>query len=197
MHFLQADFWNERYLNNETGWDLGSVSPPLAEYINQLTNKQLHILIPGCGNAYEAGYLLERGFEHITLLDLSDIAAQRLREKYKDKPITIICKDFFEHRGKYDLILEQTFFCALHPTLRNKYVEQMHSLLNDRGILAGLLFNCRFDKEGPPFGGEKKEYLALFEPFFEIKQMRLAENSVKPRQGNELFIELIKKDIYT
>jgi hypothetical protein len=51
--------------SNETGWDLGQVSPPLKAYIDQLTDKNLRILIPGCGNSYEAEYLLEKGlYEH-------------------------------------------------------------------------------------------------------------------------------------
>ena len=51
---LNADFWNNKYLNHTTGWDLGAVSPPLKAYIDSLDNKDLAILIPGAGNAYEA-----------------------------------------------------------------------------------------------------------------------------------------------
>jgi len=43
--FLSADYWNERYLNNASHWDLGMVSPPLKTYIDQLANKNLSILI--------------------------------------------------------------------------------------------------------------------------------------------------------
>ncbi|MDO8993629.1 MAG: SAM-dependent methyltransferase, partial [Daejeonella sp.] len=49
---LNESFWNERYRLNDTGWDLGHVSPPLKTYIDQLTDKNLRILIPGCGNSY-------------------------------------------------------------------------------------------------------------------------------------------------
>ena len=51
---LGETFWNNQYNANTTNWDLGEVSPPLKEYIDQLTNKNLRILIPGCGNTYEA-----------------------------------------------------------------------------------------------------------------------------------------------
>ena len=60
--FLSADYWNERYLNNASQWDLGAVSPPLKKYIDQKLNKDLAILIPGAGNSYEAIYLMEQGF---------------------------------------------------------------------------------------------------------------------------------------
>jgi hypothetical protein len=43
----------------------------------------------------------------------------------------------------------------------------MHNLLNDHGILAGLLFNRSFDVS-PPFGGSKEEYEKLFSGAFDI-----------------------------
>ena len=43
--FLSADYWNERYLNNASQWDLGTVSPPLKKYIDQLLNKDCHFAI--------------------------------------------------------------------------------------------------------------------------------------------------------
>ena len=44
---LDAEFWENRYRNQETGWDLGTVSPPLKAYIDQLEDKDVAILIPG------------------------------------------------------------------------------------------------------------------------------------------------------
>lgn len=194
MGTLSADFWNQCYLENTTGWDLGAVSPPIKAYIDTLQNKDMSILIPGCGNAHEAEYLLEQGFTNVTLVDISNVAVERLKEKFKGKKIQIINSDFFNHFGKYDLMIEQTFFCALDIPFRAKYVQHASELLNDNGILAGLLFNCDFGKQGPPFGGNKSEYKQLFSPYFEIKKIDTASKSVKPRLGNELFIEFIKKN---
>ena len=33
--FLSENYWNNRYLNQQIGWDLGEVSPPIKTYINQ------------------------------------------------------------------------------------------------------------------------------------------------------------------
>jgi methyl halide transferase len=49
-------YWSERYEKSQTGWDVGNVSPALKDYFDQLTDKSISILIPGCGNAYEAEY---------------------------------------------------------------------------------------------------------------------------------------------
>ena len=59
---LDTNYWNERYLKNDFGWDLGTISPPLKEYFDQIKNKNLSILIPGAGNSYEAEYLVNNGF---------------------------------------------------------------------------------------------------------------------------------------
>jgi methyl halide transferase len=104
----------------------------------------------------------------------------------------IIIEDFFEHNGKYDLIIEQTFFCAIFPSERKKYAERIYELLNSGGKLVGLLFNHEFDNKFPPYGGTKEEYLEYFNPFFQIKYFSTAYNSIKPRAGRELFINLIK-----
>lgn len=186
---FNTSFWNERYQNNQTGWDLKGPSTPLKDYIDQIENKNLKILIPGCGNAYEAEYLLEKGFKDITLIDISDVLVNRLKEKFKKYPqIKIIHEDFFDFKGQFDLILEQTFFCAIDPNLRIQYVNKMYDLLNVNGKLVGLLFNINFNNPFPPFGGTKDEYEELFKNKFEFKYFETAYNSIKPRNGNELFI---------
>lgn len=192
---LNANYWDKQYQNNETGWDLNGVSPPLKAYIDTLTDKAMSVLIPGCGNAYEAEYLLDKGFTNVTLIDISSTLVERLKEKFAGRPIQILHADFFDHQGKYDLILEQTFFCALDPSLRARYANKCFSLLNEEGRVAGLMFGIEFEKAGPPFGGKKEDYMKLFEPLFNLIQFDICLNSIKPRMGNELFIEMQKKKL--
>ena len=104
---LGQDYWNNQYSSNTTGWDLGQVSPPIKEYIDQLSNKEYRILIPGCGNTYEV-----------------------------DK---------------------------------------------------------EFQQQGPPFGGNKSQYISLFENNFDVKLLEPCFNSFIKRQGTELFIILHRK----
>ena len=141
METLDADYWSNRYLQQQTGWDIGYGSTPLVEYLQTITDKSIAILIPGCGNAYEAEWLLQNGFTDVTVLDISPVLTAGLGEKFKGQPIKIITGNFFDHKGQYDLILELTFFCALDPILRTNYVDQMHQLLKPGGRLVGVLFN--------------------------------------------------------
>ncbi|MDP2414463.1 methyltransferase domain-containing protein [Daejeonella sp.] len=191
---LNESFWNERYRLNDTGWDLGHVSPPLKTYIDQLTDKNLRILIPGCGNSYEAEYLLEMGFTNITIIDIAPELVKRLKSKFRsNQNIKIILGDFFTHRAEYDLILEQTFFCALDPKLRKNYAEAMKGLLIKGGKLAGVLFNKEFETQGPPFGGTDAEYLTLFGDAFNFRTFESCYNSFSKRADSELFVILEKK----
>ena len=78
MNELDASYWSNRFEQEDTPWDIGFVSTPIKEYIDQLTDKNISILIPGCGNCYEAGYLLQNGFNNITLIDISPTLTKRL-----------------------------------------------------------------------------------------------------------------------
>lgn len=192
---LDQDYWDAQYKANATGWDLGLVSPPIKAYIDSLKDKTISILIPGCGNTYEAAYLLEQGFTNVTVLDIAPTLVKIIEEKFiTNTNIQVLLGDFFKHQGSYDLIIEQTFFCALPPTMRQRYVWKMHELLADEGILAGLLFNRAFEVS-PPFGGSKEEYKLLFKNAFDFLKMDLSQNSVEPRANSELFIELKKNNL--
>ena len=168
------------------------MSPPIKNYIDTIENKEAKILIPGCGNTYEAEYLLQQGFTNITVIDIAPTLVENLKEKFAgNKNIKVILGDFFEHKGNYDYIIEQTFFCALPPTIRQKYVWKMHQLLSDYGKLIGLLFNRKFDVS-PPFGGSLKEYEQLFYKAFVFNSISLAANSISARANTELFFKFQK-----
>ena len=194
MTQLDGNYWQDRWADANTPWDMGHASPALVEYAAQLPRRDLRILIPGAGSGHEAVWLRSEGFTEVTILDIAEGALEQLQDKAPDFPKEhLVHGDFFSHEGEYDVILEQTFFCALSPDLRPAYVTQMHRLLADGGTLAGLLFD--FEKEdGPPFGGSEEEYRSRFEPLFEVRTMERAYNSIPPRQGSELFFILKKKN---
>jgi len=190
---LNKEYWDFRWRFGDTGWDIGFPSPAIVEFVSQIENKNISILIPGCGNAYEAEKIFKLGFKNITLLDISSELTNKLNDKligFTD--IKIVCSDYFDYNGEHDLVLEQTFFCALNPELREQYVRKTHQLLKNQGILAGLLFACEFDNPGPPFGGSIQEYENLFKPYFNIERLDFCEKSIEPRKGNEVFIQMRK-----
>lgn len=188
---LDTNYWQKRYEANQTAWDAGAITPPLKNYFDQLLDKSLRILIPGCGNAYEAEYLYTTGFGQVYLADVAPAPLQHFAARVPDFPKDhLLLQDFFSLQGTYDLIVEQTFFCALQPELRAAYAAKCAELLAPGGKLMGLLFDTTFQHEGPPFGGTRAEYRSYFAPYFNFLYFETAYNSIKPRQGRELFILL-------
>jgi len=189
------DFWESKYRKGQTGWDIGAISLPLKEYIDQLKHKDIDILIPGAGRAYEAEYLLDQGFKNVNVLDIAEEPLHELKKRvphfHKDQ---LHCENFFSHTRQYDLILEQTFFCAIDPVMRKEYVQKSHALLKSNGKMAGLLFDFPLTEEGPPFGGSLQHYTDLFEPYFHVNVLERSYNSIKPRWGRELFFIFEKKN---
>lgn len=189
MKKLNKDFWEKKYRLGEMGWDIGHISTPLKEYVDQLKNKNIKILIPGAGNAHELLYLLEKGFTNVFVIDIAKQPLENIKNNLADFPTNQLLEgDFFDlELDSFDLILEQTFFCALDPSLRADYVLKIKQLLKPHGKLAGLLFNFPLTESGPPFGGSLSEYKRLFEEHFQIKTLETAYNSIKPRADKELF----------
>lgn len=186
---FNAQFWEEKYQNDTIGWNIGYPSTPIQSYIDQLEDKHIKILIPGAGNAYEAEYLYNNGFTNVWVIDLAKSPLENLKKRTPNFPSKhLIQGNFFEHKSQYDLIIEQTFYCALNPTLRDDYVEKMSELLKPKGKLIGLLFDFELTEQGPPFGGNIEEYQKRFSKYFKIKVLEKAHNSIKPRNGRELFV---------
>jgi SAM-dependent methyltransferase len=189
---MSKSFWSLRYNENRTGWDIGSPSPPLAEYLDQLTDKSLRILIPGAGNAYEAEYAWKQGFTNVHVLDIAPEPLAAFQERVPDFPKEqLLMNDFFALEGQFDLILEQTFFCSFPPLpeTRKDYAQQMSNLLAPGGKLAGVWFDIPLtgNMVKRPFGGTREEYLSYLEPYFKARVFQTATNSIKPRAGSELF----------
>ena len=181
------NYWTQRYKEDRIGWDIGYPSTPLKIYFDQLENKELSILIPGAGNAYEAEYLFNNGFKNVFILDISEIPLVAFKKRNPDFPETqLIQADFFTHNKTYDLIIEQTFFCSFPPleATRKAYAKQMSKLLNTNGKLAGLWFDIPLtdDLVKRPFGGDKALYLSYLEPYFKIKTFETCYNSISNRK---------------
>lgn len=92
---LDAQYWEERYQDAETGWDAGQATTPLREYIEQLASKSLRVLIPGAGNAHEAEFLHREGFTDVTVLDVAPSPLKHLQERCPTFPLEKACTGRF------------------------------------------------------------------------------------------------------
>ncbi|WP_400193931.1 methyltransferase domain-containing protein [Hymenobacter sp. B81] len=195
---FDAAYWTARYHAGRDAWDTGAITEPLRAYFAQLGSPdERRILIPGAGRAYEAEWLHRHGWPQVWVADLAPEPLVALQQRVPDFPAQhLLLEDFFAlpPAPPYDLIVEQTFFCALDPGLRARYAEQCARLLRPGGKLVGLLFETTFGNPAePPFGGNRDEYRRYFAPYFDFVHFDPAHNSIEPRRGRELFICLRRK----
>lgn len=189
---MSEEYWENRYLNQETPWDIGYASPSLVAFFETLENKDLKILIPGGGSSYEAEWLWKNDFKNVWVIDISATALSNFKNRFPEFPESqLLEEDFFKLKDQFDLIVEQTFFCALNPELRKDYVKAMHQLLAPEAKLIGLLFNFPLSSSGPPYGGSQEEYETLFNSLFKIHRLEPCYNSIKSRSGKEFFFHFI------
>ena len=189
-------YWNNRYKTNDIGWDIGKVSNPIKHWFDNQIDRSKKILIPGSGSGFEAGYAYAAGFKNVYYLDFSTVAAKKFKAQFPGFPSNqILTNNYFklsDFNGFFDVIIEQTFFCAISPTKRVHYINKTHELLKKNGSIIGLLFNINFNDKSPPFGGTKEDYELLFKTKFNILKLETCYNSVSPRANNELWISMQK-----
>jgi len=196
---LDSKYWNTRYQTKKTAWDIGYAAPAIVTWLLTLkTNNPLKIAIPGAGNAYEAEHLFKLYPQHqVYIFDIADEPLQAFSTRLPQFPKSQILKANVLQLGKsfdsfFDVIIEHTFFCALHPNLRTRYFKCMLRYLKPGGTLVGLWFNDFFNALEPPFGAHKHEYLKLIPSEFKIEIFETCYNSIPARQHREWGFKLVK-----
>ena len=193
----KPNFWNQKYIDNDFSWDISSPTPIFVDYFNEIKNKK-DILIPGCGLGHDAIYLSRKG-HNVTALDFSSFAINYIKNKYVKNNLKAIKQDFFELDSKlfnqFDIVLEYTFFCAIHPSKRTSYVNLVSRLLKKNGFLIAIFLpiNKAEDDSGPPFGVDINKIIKMFSKNFNIIVNRKSLLSIPPRKDSELFLVMEKK----
>lgn len=195
----EPQFWEIRYKNKDTGWDLGAAAPPLAEFFtkNNSSRPPARVLVPGCGRGHDALFLAKLGFD-VVAVDFTNQALAALRhlrrnlwippEKCKTARADVLHLPARFH-ASFDLIVEETCFCAIDPTLRDLYVAMARDVLVPGGRIVALLYPFREGTEGPPFPMTEREVESRFGRDFEIEHCEIPGNSVEKRRGEErLFV---------
>ena len=192
------DYWNDRYSNNEIGWDIGTPTPIFVNFFKKFKSKK-NILIPGVGKGHDALFLSKKN-HNVFAVDFSMKAISNIKKKALEANTTLnlICEDFFNLNnlnGKIDIILEYTFFCAINPNKRIKYIHKSSELLKTDGLFVAILLpiNKILNDDGPPFGVNLAKTLRDFEKYYDIIECEKSDLSIKPRIDNEVFVLMRKK----
>jgi len=190
MAFPDRAFWREKYRTGDLPWDLGRVSDPVRALVAEHFPPAGAVLVPGCGHGYEALYLAERGYQ-VTAVDHVQAPVERLRAAARGRGLnlTALLADLFElpavYDGAFDVVLEQTCLCALHPRQFGAYEALLHRVLRPGGRLLGVFMEVR-GVEGPPFSCPPALVKALFAPArWHCEGMRLVLPCNPARPGPE------------
>lgn len=146
----------------------------------------------GCGTGNYAIYLASRGFD-VTGVDSAPTAIKFAKENAMKKGVKCtflvadVLGDLENVTGTFDFAYDWELLHHIFPDKRERYVANVHRLLNPKGKYLSLCFNER----DPAFGGPSKyrrtplgtvlyfsslgELRSLFEPRFNILDLRAVE----------------------
>lgn len=198
---LSVRFWEGRYQDNLTSWDIGEPAPPLVDFLaSPQAPTSGKVFVPGCGRGHEALYLAGHGFK-VLGLDFAPSAVEYCRRQAHERGLDE-CANFEQHdlfqlppsfNSVFDFAVEHTCFCAIDPSLRPNYVQVIHDILKPGGKLWAI-FWAHNRQGGPPYGTSAAEIRRLFSPLFDIEQLDRAKRWYPSRKGEELWGVLSRKD---
>jgi SAM-dependent methyltransferase len=190
-------YWQGRFEAHDTPWDLGHPSIVLLEALGEVESHGVkvegaRVLSPGCGRGSDALELARRG-AHVTGVDWSKAAVDALR----GAPIRVLHGDMFAlPPEQVDMVCEHTFFCAIDPGMRLRYVETILQWIAPRGFLIGNFFvvpqeyaqtlpglSLTQEGKGPPFAVTEADLKQLFSPYFELKVLKPAITGESSRRA--------------
>ena len=189
----RAQFWEDIYLADDAGWDLGCVTPIFKFIAESISPGKLCIL--GCGRGYDAIMFAQKGFD-VTAVDFAPSAIQAVHELADEAAVFVktVETDIFSLRtdfaNTFEYIIEQTCFCAINPNRRKDYEKLVRQILEPAGKLIGLWFplDKSVTDDGPPWGTTIDEVKALFINGWKVEQEEFPDLSIEPRKNREKLI---------
>ena len=189
----QSKFWEDIYIAEDTGWDLSGPTPVFHHLSSKLNIGDLCII--GCGRGYDAIMFAKKGFS-VTAVDFAPSAINALKKMASESKVKLntLEIDMFSLMPKYqhsfDYVIEQTCFCAIHPSRREEYEIMVRGILKQNGKLVGLWFplDKGIDEGGPPYGTNVDEVKSIFNNGWEILTEEFSKHSIKPRKNREKLI---------
>ena len=192
---MEADFWVQRWQDNQIGFHQGQVNPWLIEYWPGLEiPADGRVLVPLAGKSLDMWWLRQQG--HAVLgVELSPIAVAGFFDEAGIVPehgrdgafeycsgdgVRLLCGDFFA-LGRDDLegvaaVYDRASLVALPPAMRPGYVAHLLRILPPGCPI--LLITMEYPSEqmqGPPFAVAENEVRRLFDDHFVVEKLEEAD----------------------
>ena len=182
--------WEDRYRTGDMPWEKGAPHPALIDF---LKSNPVHgcVLVPGCGTGHDVRALAATADE-VVGLDIAPSAIARAKlqpsvggERYQLGDLFALPQKL---RGVFDVVFEHTCFCAIDPSLREKYVSAVASALKRGGHLLAIFYldpGLDPGEPGPPHGVTREELDRFFSPTFTLLREWQPAATYPGREGRE------------
>lgn len=189
---MHAEFWHQRWANQQIGFHLDHVNPHLLHHFPCLhLAPGSRIVLPLCGKTLDIHWLLAQGYA-VTGIELSEIAVQALFDALQLTPeisqhgalkhyqaarlqagrLDLWQGDFFsltaDQLGKVDAVYDRAALVALPEPMRVDYAQH---LMQITGKAPQLLISFDYDQSqhaGPPFCVNAAEIRAHYEGSYQL-----------------------------
>ena len=198
LNELNSEYWENAYIEDRMGWDLGGPTPVFNDWIDKC-NKQLSICVLGAGNGWDAINFAERG-HIVTAVDFAPSAINNMKRIADDRGVklNLLNLNIFNldnyYENFFDVVIEYTCFCAISPSNRDMYLNIVKNILNPFGEFVALLFpiDKNPDLNGPPFGLNLEMTINHISNYLLLIYFENPELSIKPRLNREVFVKFKK-----
>ncbi|MEE9343203.1 MAG: thiopurine S-methyltransferase [Gammaproteobacteria bacterium] len=213
---MEADFWHQRWQQNQIGFHQTEINPYLKTYWEDFSLKKgAQIFVPLCGKSSDLLWLVEQGYQ-VTGVELSEQAikaffqdnslpcSQRTEGKFQlfsSDNISLYCGDFFDvdHNliGHIDGVYDRAALVALPEGMRRRYAFHLQSLLNPGTLM--LLVTMVYPQkqmDGPPFSVSEDEVQRLFSQAESLDKLKEEDLFLKEKRFSEMGVTEIKETIY-
>ncbi|CAL6300817.1 unnamed protein product [Bathycoccus prasinos] len=199
--------WQNEEKNGESKpkFDCNRTEPALVHFLAKNTTfvpelqktKSARVLVPGCGRGYALETFSRTFFdsENIVGLEVSETArnaCEAYQSENKSKAKCVV-EDFFTHDDKYDVIYDCTFLCAIQPTQRHVWAEQMRNLTKKGSRVISLVFPLGDFKGGPPFALSPELVKSLLQNDFDVEELIQVPEDMWARGRPEYLYVFIRK----
>jgi hypothetical protein len=193
--------WEQRWMEGKTRWDVGRSPPILEQLVESGSLPNGRAMVPGAGAGYDV-LTLATPERTVLGLDVAPTAVDRFEKLRRETKVPegqarVALVDFFTVHaallgGPFDLIWDYTFLCAIDPSMREAWAEQMERLLAPQGELVTLIFPVtdfhptrESPGEGPPYPMRPELVRELLSGRFEPTVLEPVAKSHPGREGME------------
>lgn len=187
---MDADFWHQRWSENNIGFHQNQPNPLLVQYFYSLgLQPGARVFIPLCGKTLDIGWLLDQGFR-VVGAELSELAIQQLfselgvepevlelegHRHYRCESLDIFVGDIFELNaewvGEVDAVYDRAALVALPASMRESYTQQLMSLTGQAPQLVICYDYTQSQMDGPPFAVSDKELQQLYAMHYQTQKL--------------------------